>query len=122
MKLLILTTVWEDFMPSVLVASAHGKSTPHPLILHVRTPHNLKAIARLTNKILFLFHYTRHFTEYRDLKLNVSDDGGEKHVYDVTRCKSGCKINKYLTDVKEKMRIRNESGISDNRVTILLEW
>ena len=63
----------------------------------------------------------RHFTEYKDLKLNVSDDGGEKHVYDVTRCKSGCKMNKFLTNVKEKVRIKNESGTPDNQVILLWE-
>ena len=66
-----------------------------------------------------MFHHIRHFTEYRELKLNVTDEGGEKHVYDVTGCKSGCNMNKFLANVKEKIRIRNASGISDNQVIIL---
>ena len=57
-----------------------------------------------------------HLTEYQRIKAKVTDEGGEKHVYDVTGCKSGCTIKKYAATVKEKMRVRNASGISDNKV------
>ena len=62
-----------------------------------------------------------HFTEYKRLKINVTDEGGEKHVYDVTGCKSGCNMNRFWANVKEKMRIRNASGISDNQVFLFWE-
>ena len=63
-----------------------------------------------------MFHYIRHFTEYKNLKINVTDEGGEKHIYDVTGCKSGCNMNRFLANVKEKIRTRNVSRISDNQV------
>ena len=63
-----------------------------------------------------MFHYIPHFTEYKRLKVNVTDEGGEKHVYDVTGCKSGCNMNRFLANVKEKMRIRNATGTSYNQV------
>ena len=60
--------------------------------------------------------HAANLTEYQRLKLNVTDEGGEKHVYEVTGCKSGCNMKKYAATVKEKMRVRNASEISDNKV------
>ena len=60
--------------------------------------------------------HAANLTEYQRLKLNVTDEGGEKHVYEVTGCKSGCNMKKYAATVKEKMRVRNASGVSDNTV------
>ena len=57
-----------------------------------------------------------YYTEYQQLKIKVTDEGGEKHIYDITGCKSGCNIKKYSATVREKMRIRNMSGTSDNQV------
>ena len=81
--------------------------------------HNLKVIAMFYYKMfryIILFHYIPHFAEYKRLKVNVTDEGGEKHVYDVTGCKSGCNMNRFLANVKEKMRIRNATGTSYNQV------
>ena len=48
--------------------------------------------------------------------MNVTDEGGEKHIYDLTGCQSGCNIKKYSATVKEQMRWRNMSKTSDNQV------
>ena len=82
-------------------------------------------------KVFILSSYFNHFcaalihlTEYQRIKAKVTDEGGEKHVYDVTGCKSGCTIKKYAATVKEKMRKRNVSAIADNQVFIkeLIEY
>ena len=48
--------------------------------------------------------------------MNVTDEGGEKHIYDLTGCQSGCNIKEYSATVKEQMRWRNMSKTSDNQV------
>ena len=104
-------------MPKVSAASVLGSATPHLLIINVGVTCSMKVF-------ILSFYFNQfcaaliHLTEYQRIKAKVTDEGGEKHVYDVTGCKSGCTIKKYAATVKEKMRFRNRSATSDNQVCL----
>ena len=57
-----------------------------------------------------------YFPEYLKIKQNVTDDGGEKHIYELTGCKSGCNMKRYRATLKERVRYQNVSTVSDDQV------
>ena len=55
--------------------------------------------------IIYQLKYSKGFSEYLRIKKNITDEGSEKHVNDITGCKPGCNMFKYKTTLKEKLRI-----------------
>ena len=100
---LIWMTASENSMSNKWAASAHGNlALLWQTTQYVITFLNMRVI--VSSFIIYHFKYSRGFSEYLTIKKNITDEGSEKHVNDITGCKPGCNMFKYKTTLKERLR------------------